>query len=566
MDTSRKQRSLLNRRDFLAAGSLAAVGSAMPRTVLGYANPSFDLIIKGASILDGTGGAAWQADLGIKGDMIAALGQIGSEQGSRVIDAEGLCVSPGFIDIHTHSDYSILAYPEAESRVYQGITTEVTGNCGGSVAPLSGTDLEKRRIALAEEADTRVDWTDVATYLGRVESEGISLNQALLIGQGTLRENAVGLVNRPLTSDELASVLVAVEEGMDQGAIGVSTGLEYVPGSYTPGHEVASIAQIVARRGGLYSTHIRDEGANLLAAVNEAIDMGRQTGVRVEISHFKSAGRPNWSKQDASIHLVESARRSGVAVLADAYPYHAYSTGLKIYIPGWAQEGGDEALVARLQETATRQQIGSEVASAIANDPGSYEAIVIAETRTEKNRILLGKNLEEIASEWNISPLEVLLRLVEEEHGNVSFIGFGIQPENVEKVLSHPLVMVGSDGLIMAPRGKAALSQPHPRSYGTCARVLGYYCREREIFDLPTAVKKMTSMPADQIGLKDRGRIARGKKADLVIFDANTVLDRATFAKPHQYPTGISYVLVNGTPVIEAGKHTGSRPGRILRS
>jgi len=562
----KNEKTLLSRRNFLGSSSLALIGTVLPRHSTVIASPSFDLIIRGASILDGTGGPAWKADIGLKGDTIMALGRISPEQGRRVIEAEDMCVSPGFIDIHTHSDSSILAYPEAESRVYQGITTELTGNCGGSAAPLIGMDADRRRKNFSQEAETEVDWSDVASYFQRIEKEGIALNQAFLLGQGTLRENAVGLVNRPLTSDELRSVLRAVEEGMEQGAVGVSTGLEYVPGSYTPSDEITAMMRIVARRGGLYAIHIRDEGAALLSAVNEAVDTGKQTGVRVEISHFKSAGRPNWNKQEASIHLVESARRSGVAVLADAYPYHAYSTGLKIYIPGWAQEGGDEALVERLQDGATRRRIGSEVDAAIANDPGSYEAIVIAATDSEGNRELLGKNLAEIAAQWSLSPLEALLRLVEEEKGNVSFIGFGIKPENVEMVLSHPLVMVGSDGLVMAPRGKAALTQPHPRSYGTCPRVLGHYCRDRGIFDLPAAVKKMTSMPADQIGLRDRGRIAPGKKADLVVFRAETIKDTATFSKPHQYPVGITHVLVNGAPVIEAGEHTGRKPGRILRS
>lgn len=542
------------------------MGTVLPGIQRVQATPAFSLVIKGATVLDGTGGPAWKSDLGIKGDTIVALGDISAEQGHQVIAADGMCVSPGFIDIHTHSDYSILAYPEAESRVYQGITTELTGNCGGSIAPLSGVDVERRRREIAEEIDTRADWADVSSYFARIESEGMALNQVFLLGQGTLRNNAVGQVSRPLAPEELSSVLVAVEEGMEQGAIGISTGLEYVPGSYTPAEEIVAMAQIVARRGGLYATHIRDEGASLLAAVNEAIDVGRKTGVRVEISHFKAAGRPNWNKQDASIHLVESGRRSGVAVLADAYPYHAYSTGLKIYIPGWAQEGGDDALIARLKDTATREQIGSEVAAAIANDPGSYQAIVIAGTKTEQNRSFVGKNLEEIAEYWGLSPLEVLLRLVEEEKGNVSFVGFGIRPENVEKVLAHPLVMVGSDGEVMAPRGRAAQSQPHPRNYGTCPRVLAYYCRERNLFDLPTAIRKMTSMPADQIGLRDRGRIAKGKKADLTIFDPKLVKDLATFTDPHQYPVGLSDVIVNGIRVIEAGKHTGRRPGRVLRS
>jgi N-acyl-D-amino-acid deacylase len=352
---------------------------------------------------------------------------------------------------------------------------------------------------------------------------------------------------------------------MDQGAMGLSTGLEYVPGSYTPTEEIVALARTVARHGGLYATHIRDEGATLLGAINEAVEIGRQAGVRVEISHLKAAGRPNWNKQAAALRLIEAAQVSGIEVMADAYPYPVYSTGLTIYLPPWAREGGAEAVVERIGNADQRSRIRKEINKQVLNDPGAYDLIVITRVKTEKNRSLIGKNLAEIAELWKIEPEDALLRLLVEEKTRIEMVGYGMHPENVEMVLSHPLVMVGSDGYSMAPRGKMALARPHPRSYGTYPRVLGYYARERNIFDLPTAVKKITSMPADQIGLTDRGRISRGMKADIVVFDAAAVKDTATFENPHQYPLGIEYVLVNGELVVEKGKHTGATPGKVLR-
>jgi N-acyl-D-amino-acid deacylase len=285
----------------------------------------------------------------------------------------------------------------------------------------------------------------------------------------------------------------------------------------------------------------------------------------VEISHLKAAGLPNWPKQTAAIHLIESARRDGIQVLADAYPYAAYSTSLTISMPAWALDGGWEELGERLSDSETRSRIREEVSEQIKRDPGSYDLIVISRVRTEKNRPLVGMKLSQIAENWGIEPVDAHLRLLLEEEGSVGFIGHGMSPENVERVLAHPLVMIGSDGSSMAPEGPAAETKPHPRSYGTFPRVLGYYARERQLFDLPTAVKKMTSMPADQIGLRDRGRIARGMKADLVLFDAEHVKDEATFDDPHRYPMGIRHVFVNGTLVVEDEKHTGRRPGRALR-
>ncbi len=554
----------LNRRKFLKDGATAALGMAvLPTTV--WSRPSFDLVIRGGTVVDGTGGPPFRADLGLVGDTIAALGTVHPEQGSRVLDASGLFVSPGFIDIHTHSDGGILRYPTADSRVHQGVTTEVTGNCGGSAAPRDPGEARSPRGAGDEAGGDAPRWTDVASYLRLLEETRISVNHALLLGQGTLRGILAGSEDRPLTPTELAMVLSMVEEGMDQGAFGLSTGLEYVPGRFTPTAEIVGMTRIVARRGGVYASHVRNEEIALLEAVDEAIRIGRETGARVQISHLKAAGRPYWGKQVAALDLIEGARMAGVDVLADAYPYTAYSTGLTILFSAWSMDGGWEALSQRLADPDDRTRIRAELVNRVPLEPGGYDLIVISRLRTEGNQALVGKNMAEIAEAWDMEPVDALLRLLVEEEGSVGYIGHGMSPENVDMVLSHPLVMVGSDGSSMAPTGRAARGRPHPRSYGTFPRVLGHYCRERNLFDLATAVKKMTGMPAQQMGISDRGRIARGMKADLVLFDATTVRDEATFQDPHRFPTGIHHVLVNGTPVVEGGEHTGAKPGSVLR-
>jgi N-acyl-D-amino-acid deacylase len=554
----------VSRRDFVKSSSAALGAFALPSNRVRVVQ-EFDLVVRSGTILDGTGGPVWQGDLGVVGDTITAIGSIAPERGRAVLDASGLHVSPGFIDIHSHSDSSIFAYPTADSRSRQGITTEVTGQCGFSAAPLEGVDADARRATLAEETGAPVEWTSVASYFETLEQIGISVNQAFLLGHGSMRQNVAGLENRHLTESELASVVRSIEEGMDEGAFGLSTGLEYTPGLFTPTEEIVALSRVIARRGGFYASHIRNEESGLLAAIHEAIQIGREARLPVQISHLKAAGRPNWSKQRAALNLIESARRDGVEVMADAYPYTAYSTSLTIFLPPWALEGGWEGLGARLDSSADRARIREEVVASVMGDPGEFNLIVIASTKTEDNRHFVGKSVAEVGEFWGVEPAEAALRLLVEEEGAVAMIGHGMSSENVEMVLSHPLVMVGSDGASIAPTGKAAETRPHPRLYGCCPRVLAHYCRDRGIFDLPTAVRKMTGTPADQAGITDRGRIARGKKADLVVFDAATVKDEATFDDPHQYASGINYVVVNGQVVVENGDHTGARPGRVLR-
>jgi N-acyl-D-amino-acid deacylase len=354
-----------------------------------------------------------------------------------------------------------------------------------------------------------------------------------------------------------------LDEAMRQGAIGMSTGLEYVPGIYSEPAEIERLARVVARHGGLYSSHMRSEEEALLQAVDEALAVGRRSGVRVQISHLKSCGRANWPLLEEAIARIERARSDGVDVMADAYPYTAYSTTLTILLEPWSREGGAEAIVQRLRTPELRARMLAELDPHVAGDPGGFELIVIAGVNAKEHESCVGRSLREIGAAWGCAPAEACLALLEASGAQVSFIGHGIQQEGVERVLAHPLVMVGSDGSSRAPVPRSA-DRPHPRSYGTFPRALGRYGREQGLFDLPTAVRKMTSMPADRAGLTLRGRIEVGAYADLVVFDPERVLDEATYQDPQRYPTGIQHVIVNGELVVQDGAETGTRPGRWL--
>ena len=550
------------RRSLLKLVGCAIAASAL-RPAAVFAIPHFDVVLRGGLLLDGTGLAAYPADVGIIGDRIAAIGSISSEQGRRVFDVGGLHVCPGFIDIHSHSDGDILLHPRADNRVRQGITTELTGNCGRSAAPLLAAGAGALRCSY-RKLGIEATWTGVASYYDVLDNSGLSINQAMLVGQGTIRANAIGYVDRGLSPTEKAAVVRAVEEAMDQGAFGLSTGLEYTPGCYTSTDEIIAMARVVGRHGGLYASHIRNEGPKLLEAIDEAIAIGRASGARVQISHLKASGRPNWDKQEAALRLIASARRDGVPVLADAYPYTAYSTTLTILLPPPALEGGTARMLKRLGDAAWRKWIRAEVEERMARELGDYALIVIARVNTSANQPWVGWNVKDVAGAWGVEPADAILRLIEEERGSVSIIGHGMSPENVETVLRNPFVMLGSDASAMCGTSRRA-GGPHPRSYGAFARLLAVYVGERRALDLAEAVRKMTSMPAEQIGLTDRGRISPNQKADLVVFDAARVKDMATYQQPRQYAAGIPHVLVNGVAVVENGRHTGARPGRALR-
>ena len=539
----------IDRRTFLAFASGSIAACALPEIGVRPARSSreyaFDGLIRGARVFDGSAAPEQLVDVAWSGDTITAIGRIDPGQARRVIDGTGLCLAPGFIDIHTHSDGDIFEYPQDESRIFQGVTTEVTGNCGGSAAPHS-------------------DWSDVKSYFRALEERHVATNQVLLVGQGTLRRAVAGLENRALTTAELGTLTRMLEVALDEGAAGLSSGLEYTPGRYTPTEELIALSRVLAKRDRLYASHVRNEESLLLESIDECLEIGKMSGARVQVSHLKAAGRPNWTKQDRAIAAIERARTDGLDVLFDVYPYTAYSTGLTIFLSDAAREGGSTAMLARLADPAQRSRILAELEPRIASDPGAYELIVIAST-SASDKSIVGKDLLAIARARAIPPGEALLRLLEEGGGEVSFVGHAMLEENVVRALRHPLAMVSSDGYAMAPRGKALQKRPHPRSYGTFARVLHKYVREDGVLTLAGAIHKMSGMPAAQMRLSDRGRIARGCKADLVLFDAARVREEASFDEPQRLASGFTHVIVNGIGVIMDARATGARPGRALR-
>ncbi len=547
----------LDRRQFLSGAALFATGCVSGARGL-LRGEDCDLVLRGGSVVDGSGAAAFVADVAVRGDRIVAIGDCSGVRARRVLDVSGSCVTPGFVDIHTHSDRSILRYPGAESRVRQGVTTEITGNCGSSAAPVDAKPMDG-------DQGTPPPWTDLNSYAEAWAAARPALNQALLVGQGTLRSTVLGDVDRRATAEELDAMAVRLRKALRQGAVGMSTGLEYVPGIYAPAEEIEFLARVVAEAGGLYASHMRSEEAELLAAVDEAIAVGRRSGVRVQISHLKACGKPNWPLLEEAIARIERARAEGIDVLADTYPYTAYSTTLTILLEPWSREGGSEAIVARLRDPVARARMAREVVPHVASDPGDFGLVVIASVAAAEHENCVGRSIAEIAAAWHVEPAEAYLRLLEASGADVGFIGHGIASEGVERVLAHPLVMVGSDGRSMAAVGRQ-IDRPHPRSYGTFARVLGKYCRDSGLFDLPTAVEKMTSMPAARVHLIDRGVVRIGAFADLVVFDAATIADRATYDEPQLHPVGIAHVFVNGEAVVEDGRGTAARPGRLLRA
>jgi len=553
----------LSRRDFIksSAGAGLLLGLTGTRFIRGSASETFDMVIKNGTLIDGIKNKTYRGDIGIVGERIQRIGDLRGAKGKTVIDAANRVVSPGFIDIHTHTDVEILINRKAESKIRQGVTTELGGNCGSSPFPLKFplADYEKQ---LAEEADIRIDWTDLEGFHAAIESGGTAVNHATLLGQGTVRGYVMGDEQREPTKGELEHMKKLVAEAMKQGAFGLSTGLEYTPGGFAETDEIIALCQIVAEYGGLYASHIRSEDKTVLEAVSEAIHIAETAGLSLEIAHFKAVGKTNWWKLPLMIDLVERAAERGLDITADRYPYIAYSTGLTILYPQWALEGGFEKLIVRLKDDKMRQSMKAETLKKVAGY--GWDKIVISNVNKKHNQWLIGKSIGETAASKKADPYEFMCDLIIDDESNVSHIGFGMNEETTEMVLKHPLVMLGSDGSSLAPYGPLGEGKPHPRNYGTFPRFLGYYIRERKLLPLPEAIKKVTSKPADKLGLMDRGSLKPGNFADIVIFDPETIADKATFIEPHQYPVGIDYVLVNGTTVIDHGRHTEKLPGKVL--
>jgi len=522
----------------------AAIPSAVVATLLAFVTPSaqtppFDLVIRNGRIVDGTGSPWYRADLAVRGDTIARIAPRIDAPAARVIDAAGQVVSPGFIDLHTHARRNIFQVPTAENYVRQGVTTLMEGPDGSSPLPIK-------------------------PFLERLTATGVSPNFGLFVGQGTIRDQVIGPVNRKATPDEIEKMRGLVRQGMLDGAFGLSSGLFYVPGTFTPTAEVIELAKIAGQMGGIYISHMRDEAGGILDSVRETIEIGEKGGLPTQVTHHKIVGRKNWGKSAETLKLVEEARARGVDATIDQYPYTASSTSIQAALmPAWALEGGRDEVMKRLRTATMKTEIQKETSRLILEERGGGDPNNVQLARCEWDPSLAGKRLGEVTKARGLEPTvenaaATALWLVEQ--GGCSGIFHAIDEQDLQRILRHPATMIGSDGEVPI-FGEAS---PHPRSYGTFARVLGRYVRELKTITLEDAVHKMSAFPAQRIGLADRGVLREGLKADIAVFDPGTVRDLATFERPHQYAEGVSYVIINGQLAFESGKMTAARPGRIL--
>lgn len=503
-----------------------------------FAVAQYDLIISGGKVYDGAGNAWFYGDLGITGDTITAIGKLDRAAAKERLDAKGLAVAPGFIDIHSHSRTAIFAVPSAENVVRQGVTTIVEGNDGGSPVPLK-------------------------PFLDKIAATSIGVNFATFVGQGSIRSTVMGLVNRPATPEELASMRRLTREAMRDGAFGLSTGLFYVPGNFTPPDEVLELAREAGSLGGIHISHMRNEAEKVLDAVRETINIGEKGNMPTQVTHHKIIGKSNWGLSRETVRLIEEARARGVDVSIDQYPYTASSTGIAALFPQWSLEGGQKALVKRLGAPETKARITAEIVKRIMEDRGGGDPknVVIASCSFDPSAA--GKSLAALAKASGKEPTaenaaEVAIGL--QSRGGCSAIYHAIDEEDVERILRYPQTMIASDGGVV----RYGEGVPHPRNYGTFPRVLGRYVRERNVLTLENALRRMTSLPAARLGLRDRGILRSGMKADIVVFDPAAVTDKATFERPHQYAEGFYHVIVNGRPVLAKGKMTDNLSGRVL--
>ena len=530
----------------------------------------FDLVLRGGTVLDGSGGTPWVGDLGIRGDRIAALGPDLPGRGVREVDVHGLAVAPGFINMLSWAVESLIEDGRSMSDVLQGVTLEVMGE-GTSMGPLNPamrSDLEAN--GLAGEVDGfryPVEWTTLSEYLQHLERRGVTPNVASFVGAGTLRVHEVGHADRPVEEAELRAMCALLDAEMRQGAVGLASALIYPPETAYRTEELVALCEVVAEHGGLYASHMRSEGAALLEAVDEVLEIARRSGVRAEIYHFKAIGRQNWPKMESAIAAVEAARSAGAEVTADVYPYDFAGTSLTACLPPWAHEGGVDELRRRLRDPSSRQRIREAMSRTGWENPfldTGPDHIRVSGALAPALSGLLGRSLREVAEIRGSSPEDTAMDLVLENGGDVSALYFNISIENVHRVIERPWVSVCSDAESLPAEGRALALGVHPRTYGSFARVLGPFVRDG-LLSLPEAVRRMTGLPARNLRISDRGRLQVGLHADVVAFDPATVADHATPADPHRYATGIHHVWVNGTAVVTDGAHTGATPGRFVR-
>ena len=553
----------MDRRDFLRTsvfGAALAGTGMLPGCASAKVKNPFDIIVKGGTIIDGSGRQGFRGDLGIKDGLVEAIGRNLGNNADRIIDAKGLTVSPGFIDIHSHTDTNLFVAPKGDSRIFQGITTEVGGNCGDAPFVFSDAAWEKRA---GKTIHGHKAWRDVDGFYEALRGHRIGINYASLVGHGDLRRAVIGPYNVKATDEQIAAMCEILDRELSLGAIGLSFGLEYAPGCYCDTREMVELCKVVARHDRLYSIHMRNEDAFVLEAMEEAIGVARKSGVRLEISHLKAQNPANFDKLPAMLAKIDAARAEGVDVAFDRYPYTAFSTSLKTLVPQELRDGTNADIMNRLKDPTTASKIAQHVRSRLACYGGS-DKVVVAACKNPDNKVFSGKSIAECCKISGMEEGEMVIHLLITENLSVNQATFAMDEGNLKTLYAHPLSMPGSDGAVYSPEGSLSQSLPHPRAYGTFARFIGKYCREEKAVDLPDAIRKCTSLPASRLKLKDRGLLVPGYAADVTIFDFNTIADKATYATPHVFAAGISHVLVNGVPAILDGRHTGNLAGTTV--
>jgi N-acyl-D-amino-acid deacylase len=528
----------------------------------------FDIIIRNGAVYDGSGGEAQHIDLAIKGDRIAGLGDFSKASAKTIVSASGLAVAPGFINMLSWSTESLIQDGRSQSEIRQGVTTEIMGE-GESMGPVND---RVREHMLREQTDIKYDikWNTLAEYLQYLEKRGISCNVASFIGATTIRENIIGFEDRAPTPQELDQMRDLVRKEMEAGALGIGTSLIYPPAFYAKTEELIELCKVAAKYKGKYISHMRSEGNQLFEAFDELVRIAREANIPAEVYHIKAAGQKNWPKEDELLARIEKAQKEGLKVRANMYTYTAAGTGLDACFPPWTEDGGYPALYKRLHDPAAREKIKAEVK--IDSDKwenlylgaGSPDNILLCAFKSDRLKPLTGKTLAAVAKMRGKDPIDTAMDLVAEDESRIGTIYFIMSEENVKKELKKPWISFGSDEASQAPEGPFLKSNPHPRAYGCFARVLGKYCRDEKILSMPEAVRRLSALPATNLGLDHRGMLKEGMFADVVVFDPATITDHATFEKPHQYATGVKHVFVNGVQVIKDDEHTGAKPGRAL--
>src|SRR2546421_790314 len=532
------------------------------------ADAPFDVLIKGGTVYDGSGAEGRTADLAIRGDRIVGVGDLPQASAKKAIDAHGLAVAPGFINMLSWSNESLIQNGRSQSEIRQGVTTEIMGE-GESMGPVN--DRMKARI-VREQTDIKfeIKWNTLAEYLRYLEKRGISCNVASFLGATTVREYVIGLEDKQPTPEQLDQMRELVRKEMEAGALGIGTSLIYPPAFYAKTEELIELCKVAAKYQGKYISHMRSEGNQLFEGLDEVIRISREAGIPAEVYHIKAAGQKNWPKEDELLGRIEAAQNEGLKIRANMYTYTAAGTGLDACLPPWTEDGGYPALFKRLRDPATREKIAAEVR--IDSDAwenlylaaGSPEKILLVGFKSEKLKPLTGKSLAEVAKMRGKDPIETIMDLISDDESRIGTIYYLMSEENVKKELAKPWISFGSDEASQAPEGVFLKSNPHPRAYGNFARVLGKHSRDEEVIMLPEAVRRLSALPATNLGLDHRGFIQDGMFADVVVFDPATIADRATFEKPHQYAVGMKHVFVNGVQVLKDGEHIGAKPGRAL--